>query len=298
MIKNNSSSFTRQQSESLIQTSAPHKSYNDIKETEATTFQSRSDPEIPMTIEEDPKLTRSVIIRQLRSFGLMLIIDIGLPLAIYYVVKMYTSILIALIVSGIPPFLNVIITFIRKRRVDILGVIFVLSFIISAVLSIVSGDARLALLRDSATTAIISGMFLLTLIPLRTSWIKVYPLTFLIHQQATSELSPIQWIDETGEAQSMSRSEWCWTYVRLYRVLNYTISALWGIFLMGEFVAKVIMIRSTLTIDQIVLYGNIIVICIVVTLCAVSLILTRRVTKIIITRREEWRKVNDFTGRL
>ncbi|KAG1439793.1 hypothetical protein G6F56_012170 [Rhizopus delemar] len=69
----------------------------------------------------------------------MLIIDVGLPLLIYYVLRIWVSILIALILSGIPPLIHVIITFIRKRRINILGCVFVISYIISAVLSLVTG---------------------------------------------------------------------------------------------------------------------------------------------------------------
>lgn len=68
-----------------------------------------------------------------------LVIDCGIPLALYYILKNYTSQLVALIVSGIPPLLHVAYTAIRRKKLDILGCIFVLSFVISAVVSIVTG---------------------------------------------------------------------------------------------------------------------------------------------------------------
>lgn len=72
-----------------------------------------------------------------------LVIDCGIPLALYYILKNYTSQLVALIVSGIPPLLHVAYTAIRRRKLDILGCIFVLSFVISAVVSIVTGKPKI-----------------------------------------------------------------------------------------------------------------------------------------------------------
>jgi hypothetical protein len=69
----------------------------------------------------------------------MLVIDVGIPLAIYYVLKIWVSILIALVLSGIPPLLHTIYTFIRRRRIDILGCVFVLAYVISAILTLITG---------------------------------------------------------------------------------------------------------------------------------------------------------------
>jgi hypothetical protein len=86
-----------------------------------------------------PEEKRRFILRQLTSLAVLLVIDVGLPLAIYYVLKMYVSQLVALILSGIPPFINVIVKFIRKRKIDALGCIFVFSYVLSGILSVISG---------------------------------------------------------------------------------------------------------------------------------------------------------------
>lgn len=97
--------------------------------------------------EEEVPLTRMQkfknYLRVLRPTLAMIFFDVALPLAIYYILKNYVSVLIALIISGIPPLLHVIYTFWKKRRLDILGCIFVVSYIISAVLSLVSGKIYL-----------------------------------------------------------------------------------------------------------------------------------------------------------
>lgn len=235
--------------------------------------------------------------KMIRPTAEMLFFDVALPLALYYILKIWLSTLIALIISGIPPLLRVIYLFWRKRRVDILGCIFVVSFILSAVLSIISGDARLALLRDSTTTAIISLMFFVTLIPLRTKWFTVRPLIFLFAQEMMAEADPIKWTDIEGEEHSLPLMEWVWRECRFFRQYCYVLCALWSAVLMGEFIAKVIMIKSTLTVDQIVLYGNIIVIVVIVVMTVGSTIYTRRMRKKIVVVAKEWREKNDFTER-
>lgn len=78
----------------------------------------------------------------LRPVVFMLIINVGIPLALYYILKIWLSPLVALIISGVPPLLHVFYIFWKKRRVDILGCVFVAGFIISAVLSAISGESN------------------------------------------------------------------------------------------------------------------------------------------------------------
>ena len=93
--------------------------------------------------EQKQKLTTSQVIKlywtYLRPMTLMLIINVGIPLALYYILKIWLSPLVALIISGIPPLLHVFYVFWKRRRIDVLGCIFVAGFIISAVLSAISG---------------------------------------------------------------------------------------------------------------------------------------------------------------
>ncbi|KAI9028129.1 hypothetical protein CLU79DRAFT_737900 [Phycomyces nitens] len=234
------------------------------------------------------------LLHQLLSLSIVLTINVGLPLLIYYVLKMYVSILIALVLSGIPPLLSVLVTFYRKRRVDVLGVIFVVSFIVSAILTLISGDARYALLRDSVTTALVGFMFLVTLIPLHTRWLTIRPLTYLITHQMTSEMPPMTWTDKQGEEHSQAYMEWCWDHFHWFRANSYITTSLWAFFLMGEFVARVIMVKSTLTVDQIVLYGNIILICVIVVMTTFSVVRAIQFGKIFRPYVIEWHRNNNF----
>lgn len=233
-----------------------------------------------------------------RPLFIMLFFDVGLPLAIYYILKIWLSSLIALILSGIPPLLRVFYVFWKTRHVDVLGCIFVFSFILSAVLSVISGDVRLTLLRDSTITAVISLMFFITLIPLKTKWFTIRPIIFLISQQMMSEQPPIKWVDADGVHHSLETMEWTWQNVPFYRRFCYILGAVWGSVLLGEFLAKIIMIESALDIDHIILYGNIILICIMVSMTTGTLVASHYVRKRAAVKLEIWLKQNDFTDRL
>lgn len=154
------------------------------------------------------------------------------------------------------------------------------------------------MLRDSTVTAVVSVLFLITLIPLRTRWFTVRPIIFLFTQQIYVDQPPIEWKDKEGNNQSVNRSEWIWQNSAFYRKFCYIICGAWGILLMAEFVAKVIMIKSSLTIDQIILYSNIIVIAVVVSMTTVTVGLSGYIGRRITKDNEAWAKENTFDGKI
>lgn len=52
--------------------------------------------------------------------------------------------------------------------------------------------------------------------------------------------------------------EFCWQWSREFKKGTYILTAAWGVILFLEFVAKLIMYFSSITVDQLVLYGNIV----------------------------------------
>ncbi|CAO0792534.1 unnamed protein product [Mucor circinelloides] len=239
-----------------------------------------------------------VFLSYARPMFIMLFFDVGLPLAVYYILKIWLSVLVALILSGIPPLLRVLYVFWKKRHIDILGCIFVFSFILSAVLSIISGNVRLTLLRDSTVTAVISLMFFFTLIPLKTRWFTIRPMIFLFSQQMMSEQPPVEWVDKQGKHCSMEQMEFLWQNVPFYRRYCYILNVLWGLALLGEFLAKVIMIESSLDVDHIILYGNIIMLSVMLSMTIGTLIASRFVRKRCVADSKLWHKENNYADRL
>jgi hypothetical protein len=192
------------------------------------------------------------LLKGLALFIANLVIDVGIPLGIYYGMKDHTSIIAALFVSSIPPLLFVIGKFIYYRKVDVMGCLFVLGFVLSGIFALATGDPRLVLLRDSSITCVTGLCFLLTLIPIRTKRMVIMPLSFLIFAQMLGGTERIEWKDEEGVQYSLSKPDWMWTHVRWVRIYGYVSTATWGTILMCEFIVKIIMIKSSLTIDQIV----------------------------------------------
>ncbi|KAI7885770.1 hypothetical protein K492DRAFT_156849 [Lichtheimia hyalospora FSU 10163] len=238
---------------------------------------------------------RQIMLAQLRNFVTLLVIDVGLPMAIFYVFKIFTTEIVALICSGIPPLLRVAYVVIRYRRIDVLSVIFVLAFIISGALSAVTGDVRVVLLRESFVTLVIGFLFALTLIPITTPWFKVYPMTFLVSREMFSASPPVTWTDASGEKHSEPRADWLYNEIRTYRIFHRVLTAGWGIGLLLEFAIKAILIFTNVPTSEVVLYGNIVLIVIIVFMTVASTLIIFRIRKRLERRQNEWFTANDYT---
>jgi hypothetical protein len=80
--------------------------------------------------DQKVKLTKKEKLIILLRIGIMLFFELILPLVLYYILREFMSEVLALVVSGFPPFLVVIYGLIRERRVDILGAMLVVCFIV------------------------------------------------------------------------------------------------------------------------------------------------------------------------
>ncbi|KAJ8654711.1 hypothetical protein O0I10_009601, partial [Lichtheimia ornata] len=232
-------------------------------------------------------------VKTILSLVFMMVFMIGLPIALYFGLRNVLGTLYALLISGIPPLLHVIITFIRHRRLDFLGILVVLAFILSAVISLVTGDERATLLRDSATTMLIAVLFMLTLIPFRTRWLNIYPITWTIFKRAYYDtVTPYHWRNENGDRHEMPFSDFIWLYIPKARTYNYTLTAAYSIALTAAFIARVIMIEaSNMSVHQIVLYGNVIL----GVFIAIAAIATVWAAILIQASCVKWAKANDYT---
>jgi hypothetical protein len=74
-----------------------------------------------------------------------------LPLVIYQVMHQafHATDLVALTVAMIAPLLSTLMTFLLKRRIDLLGAFVLAGFVLDYLLAYMTGDARFLLLRDS-----------------------------------------------------------------------------------------------------------------------------------------------------
>ncbi|ORX51240.1 hypothetical protein DM01DRAFT_1289888 [Hesseltinella vesiculosa] len=200
---------------------------------------------------------------QFKVLSVTLFFDVGLPLIIYYTTKDKIGYVTSLVVSGIPPLLFVIYKFWRDRKVDIIGCIFIVAFVGSGVLTLITGDVRIALFREAAVDILIGAIFFVTLIPIKTKWLTMQPLVYLITVQMTSEAPPMEWStrdETTGEVEHHSQPMhiWLWEQLPFYRRFCYILTALWAFIMAADFVIKAVIILATnLSVDQIVMVNSI-----------------------------------------
>ncbi|QYN24378.1 VC0807 family protein [Amycolatopsis sp. DSM 110486] len=99
--------------------------------------------------------------KDFRSSAFALLIDIGAPVGGYYLLRAFGVVPVwALLLSGLPPALRVLYTAVTRRRVDGMG-LFVLAIVaVSVVTTLLTGDARLLLVRNAWFSSL-AGVWLL-----------------------------------------------------------------------------------------------------------------------------------------
>ncbi len=133
----------------------------------------------------------------------------------------------ALVLSGAFPAANVVRRYVQHRRVDPIGVIVLVSILVGAVLSLVSGSEKLTLLRESFLTAAFGLAFLVSLVFGR-------PIMFLLVRQFVAR----------EDEQQLSEWDGLWEDVPPFRRVMRQMTAVWGIALLSEFALKVVMIET------------------------------------------------------
>ncbi|MCY7303154.1 MAG: hypothetical protein LH654_08990 [Thermoleophilia bacterium] len=136
----------------------------------------------------------------------------------------------ALVLSGAFPAANVVRRYVQHRRVDPIGVIVLVSILVGAVLSLVSGSEKLTLLRESFLTAAFGLAFLVSLVFGR-------PIMFLLVRQFVAR----------EDEQQLSEWDGLWEDVPPFRRVMRQMTAVWGIALLSEFALKVVMIETLST---------------------------------------------------
>jgi hypothetical protein len=152
------------------------------------------------------------------------------------------------------------------------------------------------LFRDAAVDILISLIFLVTLLPIHTKWLDIRPLCYLITAQMTSEAAPMEWVtleDNKAVHHSQKLVEWMWDQVLFFKRFCYILTFLWGFIMMADFVIKAVLILgTTMTIDQLVVVNNVLQIVITVTMTTGSMIASGFMHKRISGRVKEWNETH------
>lgn len=188
----------------------------------------------------------------LRLF-LTMFIDIALPVILYEILSNYIPTIWALIISGVPPTISVIVNFILRKQVNPIGVLVIIGFIIGFILSLVKNDPRLFLLRESIITGVFGLSFIITLIPIKIGSFEMRPL--LYYNSKNLEMDELKGLTE--DEPIPERWERYWISYSSFRLSYYVLTAVWGFGLLIEVPARIVLIYYTATIDDAVYIGNI-----------------------------------------
>lgn len=112
---------------------------NEARDTEPLLAHEGENCHDNVNLGENPTTARARRRAQLFNMLSTVVVDVAMPVMFFYTFRNFVPDLYALLISGIPPLLSVIVKFAKRRRVDILGFIVVVGFVVSATISIVSG---------------------------------------------------------------------------------------------------------------------------------------------------------------
>ncbi|GAB4588239.1 VC0807 family protein [Nocardia sp. IFM 10818] len=151
--------------------------------------------------------------------------DLAVPVAAYFLLKaLGYSDFLALLLGAVCSAMIVVVEAVRARRIDPLAAIVLGGFVIGLIGSMISGDARTLIIRDSFGTAAVGLAFLVSAVISR-------PLTYVAARKflATTDPAHLPAMEEAYRTvASVSR-----THIRL--------SVMWGAGLLGEAVLRIVL---------------------------------------------------------
>ncbi|KAJ3227895.1 hypothetical protein HK099_008305 [Clydaea vesicula] len=120
------------------------------------------------TNEPQPPRKNSIRIVILR----MILMNFVFPAIIFNVATNYTTDVVALILSAIPPFLETIFVMITKKHVDLVSMLVLFSIAAGVIVTLCTNNPVLLLIKDSCLTAFFGTAFLISLLfPINLIWI-------------------------------------------------------------------------------------------------------------------------------
>ncbi|UJR14256.1 hypothetical protein I4U23_001247 [Adineta vaga] len=242
-------------------------------------------------------------------FILTVLVDIVLPLIIYFALQRHIKPVYALLVASSPPLFMVIFKAILFRTFDALGFLIATGFIISGVVAIITRNPIILLLEKSLVTGILSIIFALTLIPLHCCHhrCRLRPLGYYFYRdlvptnRAEVGLPENIFIQEEYFEQDVlipklsDREEitkiydWLYDKCSSFRISCYIITSLWSFGFLCEFLGRLILILIHLPVNKIVIYANIVLTTITVICTLLTIICVTKERKQTMLFIEQWK---------
>jgi hypothetical protein len=233
--------------------------------------------------------------RHIPRFCLTILVDLILPIMIYFLLQRRVKPVYALLISGTPPLIMVLIKGLLARMFDALGFLVFVAFLVSALVALITRNPIVLLLEKSVVTGILSILFAVTLLPLSCCRYRyqMRPLAYYFYQDLVPTrrmevgLPSTIFDDENNTSHDLSSTslsgkqevarvyEWIYRHCSSFRSACYLITSIWSIGLLMEFLARLILILLHLSVNRIFVYGHIIltlitVLCIVLTVICIA----------------------------
>jgi hypothetical protein len=242
------------------------------------------------SLEQEEQLTSDIQFSLWRTFKghiprfiLTILFDLVLPLVIYFVLEKRMKSVYALLIAGTPPLVMILLKLLQSRTLDPLGLLVFLSFLISAIVALVTKNPIVLLLEKSLVTGFLSIAFGITLIPFRCckSRCRWRPAAYYFYQDLVptkreqvglpdSLFDNQEELSKKGEVAQVY--EWIYTNCPSFRYSCYIITSIWCIGFLLEFLTRLILILVHISMNRIVIYANVILTTITV-LCIISTII-------------------------
>ncbi|KAJ3101782.1 hypothetical protein HDU97_001066 [Phlyctochytrium planicorne] len=162
-----------------------------------------------------------------RAVFSVIVANVGLPILIYAIFSNFTSSVIALSLSAIPPTVEAFLMILKKRKLDVIATIVVFSIVLSILVSLAADDARILLVKDSITTVVLGLGFLLSIVCLKED------LIWRCNRQLSDE--------DDALVQAELDAQWDQPSTR---ITSHILSLIWGAGLITEAVVRTVMIYS------------------------------------------------------
>ncbi|CAG8526892.1 5950_t:CDS:1 [Dentiscutata erythropus] len=208
------------------------------------------------------------------------VVDVGLPITLYYVLTYFgVPDILALVLSGTIPFVSVIINFIFRNQVDVTGILSTTGFIASTILTIIQIYITLDILLQLNSPIISFAMglvFFITLIPIKVGSYQMRPL--LYHNFKFMEMGNFKGVTE--DEPIPERWERHWSTYADFRQTFIVLTAVWGFALLLDVPFRILIIYKTKFADKAGLVGGIVTFCYMQIFVLFSVIYVKRMIKL------------------
>ncbi|CAF1282031.1 unnamed protein product [Adineta ricciae] len=276
-------------------------------------------------IQSSPKTQFSIwqtFKQHVPRFIFTVLIDIVLPLLIYFALQKQIKPVYALLAASSPPLFMVIFKALWFWTFDALGFLVFLSFALSAVVAVITRNPIILLLEKSLVTGILSIIFAVTLVPLNCCHhrCRLRPIGYYFYQDLVpttraevglpqdvfngdldqnsdqyEHLKEENSVSKLSEKEEVTKVyEWIYKNCPSFRLACHTLTSIWAIGFFFEFIARLTLILLHLPVNMIFIYAHIIlssitVLCIILSVICITI--ERKHTLLFIERWNDCRQL-------